>query len=102
MPQSQRVPPWFASGLRFLGKEIMADPTVVHGMKIRFIGGGNIATALIGGLAGKVTARANIHVVDINTEALEKLAQEFGVSAAPQIDAAVAQSDVIVLAVKPQ
>jgi pyrroline-5-carboxylate reductase len=80
----------------------MADPTVVHGMKISFIGGGNMATALIGGLAGKVTARANIHVVDINTEALEKLAQGFGVSAAPQIDAAVAHSDVIVLAVKPQ
>lgn len=71
-------------------------------LKIGFIGGGNMAAALIGGLAGKLTAGANIHVVDINADALQKLQQQFGVSTAQKIDAALAQSDVIVLAVKPQ
>ncbi len=71
-------------------------------MKIGFIGGGNMAGALIGGLAGRLTAGANIHVVDPNPDALVRLQQQFGVSAAPQIDAAIARSDVIVLAIKPQ
>lgn len=71
-------------------------------MMISFIGGGNMASALIAGLAGKRTAGVNIHVVDPNAAALERLASAYGVTSAQSIGDAVGLSDVIVLATKPQ
>ncbi len=61
-----------------------------------------MASALIAGLAGKFTPGANIHVVDPNPEALERLRQAHGVSVAHQIGDEVRLSEVVVLAVKPQ
>jgi pyrroline-5-carboxylate reductase len=71
-------------------------------MKISFIGGGNMASALISGLAGKFTPGSNIHVVDPNAEALERIRQAHGVTVAHDIGDEVRSSEVVVMAVKPQ
>jgi pyrroline-5-carboxylate reductase len=71
-------------------------------LKIAFIGGGNMAQALIGGLAGKLTAATNIHVIDVMPTTLKLLSERFGVTTAAAPSEILAMSDVIVLAVKPQ
>ncbi len=71
-------------------------------IKISFIGGGNMARALMGGLCTKFGRPNDIHVVDINIACLDQLKSQFGVRTSQQIDASLAESEVILLAVKPQ
>ena len=71
-------------------------------MNICFIGGGNMATALVGGLLKRDFTAAQLRVVEINADNRAKLQQEFGVQTVADLKTGVAGSDVIVLAVKPQ
>jgi pyrroline-5-carboxylate reductase len=70
-------------------------------VKIAFLGGGNMATALIGGLVAKGTDARSISVVEVNPAARERLAGRYPVRI-ESADAALQGADAIVLAVKPQ
>lgn len=71
-------------------------------MKITFLGGGNMATALIGGMLERGFAAAGLQVVELGEAARGALAQRFGVRAVESFDDAALACDVLVLAVKPQ
>src|SRR5450432_618091 len=71
-------------------------------MKITFIGGGNMAGALIGGLLKNGYAAAEIGVVEVDPAAGNRLSARFDVAVDTQPGTRVVDSDVIVLAVKPQ
>lgn len=50
-------------------------------MNITFIGGGNMASALISGLLQQGYAAEQLHVVEINAESREKIKHTLGVPA---------------------
>ena len=71
-------------------------------LHITFIGGGNMAEALIAGLINSGHPAGNLTVTDICKERLEALGREYGVSVLADNGSAVGNADVVVLAVKPQ
>lgn len=71
-------------------------------MNISFIGGGNMASALISGLLQQGYAARQLNVVEINAGSREKLQQAFGITAVADLAEGIAASDVILLSVKPQ
>jgi pyrroline-5-carboxylate reductase len=71
-------------------------------MNILFIGGGNMAAAIIGGLLAKGRAPSSLHAVDVLPDALSRLEKHFGIRTSADGRAAAAGADCIVLAVKPQ
>lgn len=71
-------------------------------MLITFIGGGNMATALISGLVNPPRAHLAIRVCDPNESARIHLQKTFAVTTFTEATEAIDGADVIVLAVKPQ
>jgi len=71
-------------------------------LQIVFIGGGNMAEALIAGLIRSGHPQDRLTVTDIRQDRLDSLQQEYGVQVSSNNAVAVSQADVVVLAVKPQ
>lgn len=71
-------------------------------MNITFIGGGNMASALIGGMLQKGFKANTIRVVEISAENRERVEQQYGIKAFPDLAPAIHGCDIVVLAVKPQ
>jgi pyrroline-5-carboxylate reductase len=71
-------------------------------MKIAFLGGGNMASALIGGLVAKGAAPSELSVVELSEAQRERLSSKFSVHASERPDHATRAADTLVLAVKPQ
>lgn len=69
---------------------------------IAFIGGGNMASAIIGGLLRTGLPAERVLVVEPFAEARAKLAADHGIQALEQAGPALAQATLVVWAVKPQ
>lgn len=71
-------------------------------MKITFLGGGNMATALIGGMRQQGFSAPAIQVVEPVEVARQRMTDAFGVRCTAAVDVAAMNCEVWVLCVKPQ
>ena len=70
--------------------------------RLAFIGGGNMAAALIGGLTKRGLPAERLVAADPSQDALQRLARDFGIAVTPDNVQAVQGAEVVVLAIKPQ
>lgn len=70
--------------------------------KLAFIGGGNMARSLIGGLIANGMPAEDIHVTDKHAATLESLNRQYPVQTFTSNQQAIEGADVIIIAVKPQ
>lgn len=70
--------------------------------QIGFVGGGNMAASLIGGLVNNGYPADKITVTDLDAEKLAYLSKKFGINNTQDSSMLAANVDILVLAVKPQ
>lgn len=71
-------------------------------MNITFLGGGNMASALIGGLLNQGFPAGQLTVIEISAEGRARLEEKFAVRCYDAVQADALACDVLLLAVKPQ
>ena len=71
-------------------------------MRIAFIGGGNMARAIIAGVRARLGQDVEVLVCDHHAEKCEKLAHDYGAKVFADVGDWLRQADLVVLAVKPQ
>lgn len=71
-------------------------------MKIAFIGGGNMARSLIGGLVPEIFSAQQVTAFDINDNIIDKLMSDFSINGETQFNPSIHTFDIVLLAVKPQ
>ena len=72
-------------------------------MKLGFIGCGNMASAMIKGIIGNnIIPNDQIIGYDVLEESTERVAKEFGICVAPDNKKLVEETEIVILAVKPQ
>ena len=70
--------------------------------RLAFVGGGNMANAILGGLLREGLAPKQVVVIEPFAETADKLRKELGVEVHAQASHVLANSDLVVWAVKPQ
>ncbi len=78
----------------------MTDP--LSSVRIAFVGGGNMAAALIGGMIARGADASRIAAIDPSDAQRASLASRFGIATHAAPSAAALDAEVVVLAVKPQ
>ncbi|PIT72129.1 pyrroline-5-carboxylate reductase [Limnohabitans sp. G3-2] len=80
----------------------LLTPMFTFSNSLAFIGGGNMASAIIGGLIRQGMKPEQIMVLEPFAETAAKLQADFGITALRAADASLSRADMVVWAVKPQ
>jgi pyrroline-5-carboxylate reductase len=104
-PNHRENIPGYTANLRPAACRTRVSSCIVKAMNdttLTFIGGGNMASSLIGGLIADGWDPACIKVADTSPQRLQQLSEQFAIATTTSNSNAADHADVIVLAVKPQ